>query len=120
MAQVVYSFWGKKERHFLLQLKAISYSATKSAQISRRHWSPLILGLNTHISSANIISGVGNLRPGGHIRPTKQNYPVRSPFTDCSNCMDRLVVLYFINLPSLHPLVLHAYYELLMRKGSVL
>jgi len=38
----------------LLQLKAISFSATLPPQIFRRRWILLIPGLNTHISSVNI------------------------------------------------------------------
>jgi len=64
--------------------------------------------------------GVGNLRPAGQIRPGKRNHPARSPFTQCSNCMARLVVLYFMNLPSLQHLVLYTYEELLMRNRTVL
>jgi len=52
-------------------------------------------------------------------RPAKQNHPALSPFTTCSNCMARLVVLYFMNLP-LQCLVLHAYEELLKRNRTVL
>jgi len=48
-------------------------------------------------------AGVGNLRPAKH------NYPPRSHFTNCSNDMARLVVLYFMSLPSLEHLVLHTY-----------
>jgi len=48
-------------------------------------------------------AGVGNLLPA------KQNYRPRSPFTNCSNYMARLVVLYFMSLPSLQHLVLHTY-----------
>ena len=65
-------------------------------------------------------TGVGNLRPTDRIRPAKQNNPARNPFTTCSNCMARLAVIYFRNLPSLRFLVLHAYEELLMRNGTVL
>jgi len=45
----------------------------------------------------------------GSLRPTKQNYPPRSPFTKCSNYMARLAVLYFMSLPSLQHLVLRTY-----------
>jgi len=34
----------------------------------------------------------------GSLRPAKPNYPPRSPFTNCSNYMARLVVLYFMSL----------------------
>jgi len=44
-----------------------------------------------------------------NLRPAKQNYPPRSPFANCSNYMTRLVVLYFMSLPSLQHLVLHTY-----------
>jgi len=54
-------------------------------------------------------AGVGNLQPTGRIRPTKKNYPARTPFTNCSSYMARLVVLYFMSLPSLQRLVLHTY-----------
>jgi len=30
------------------------------------------------------------------------NHPARSPFVNCSNSMARVMVLYFMNLPSLH------------------
>jgi len=56
--------------------------------------------------------GVGNLRPASWIRPAKQNYPARTPFTNCSNYMASLVVLYFMSLPSLQHLVLHTYEKL--------
>jgi len=46
-------------------------------------------------------SGVGNIGPAGRFRPAKQNHPAHSLFTKCSTCMVRLVVLCFINLPSL-------------------
>ena len=41
----------------------------------------------------------------GQIQPAKQNHLTCSPFTNCSNCMARLVVLHFMNLPSLQHLV---------------
>ena len=44
----------------------------------------------------------------GNLLPANQNYPPR-PFTNCSNYMARLVVLYFMSLPSLQDLVLHTY-----------
>ena len=50
-------------------------------------------------------AGISNLRPA------KQNYLVRSPFTNCSNHMARIVVLYFMSLPSLQHLVLRTYEE---------
>jgi len=46
--------------------------------------------------------GVGSLGPAGRIRPV-------APLPNCSNCMARLVVLYFMNLPSLQLLVWHTY-----------
>ena len=46
-------------------------------------------------------TGVGKIRPAGRFRPVKQNHLAHSPFTKCSTCMVRLVVLCFINLPSL-------------------
>jgi len=60
--------------------------------------------------NALFIAGVGNLRS------VKQNHPARRPFTNCSNCMDRLVVLYFMNLPSLQHLLFHTYEEILYEK----
>ena len=56
----------------------------------------------------------------GNLRPAKQNHPARSPFTNCSHCMARLVVLYFMSLRSLQILVLYTYEELLMRNRTVL
>jgi len=38
-------------------------------------------------------TGVGNLRLAGRFRPTKQNHPARSPFTNCINVTAHLVVL---------------------------
>jgi len=52
-AGCLYFFGQKRTPIVLLQLKMISCSAAQSSQIFRRHCSPLILGLNTHISSAN-------------------------------------------------------------------
>jgi len=45
----------------------------------------------------------------GNLRPAKQNHPARSPYTNCSHCMARLVVLYFMSLRSLQILVLYTY-----------
>jgi len=56
----------------------------------------------------------------GNLWPAKQHHPARSPFTNCSNCMARPVLLYFMNLPSLQLLVSHTYEGLLMRKRTVL
>jgi len=53
-------------------------------------------------------------------RAGKQNHAARSPFTNCSNCMARLVVLHFMNLSSSQLFVLHTYEELLMRNHTVL
>jgi len=44
-------------------------------------------------------TGVGNL--------PKRNQQAGSPFTNCSNCMPRLMLLYFMNLPSWRHCVLH-------------
>ena len=52
-------------------------------------------------SSIYSIPGVGNLRPAGRIWPAKQNHPARSPFTNRSKFMAYLMVLHFVNLPSL-------------------
>jgi len=41
--------------------------------------------------------GVGNLRPACRMRPAKKNHPARSPFTNCSKVMARVVVLSFVN-----------------------
>jgi len=38
-------------------------------------------------------AGVGNLRAGSGYRPTKQNHPARSPFTNCINVTAHLMVL---------------------------
>jgi len=48
-------------------------------------------------------AGISNLRPAKH------NHPPRSPFTNYSNDMARLVVLCFMSLSSLEHLVLHTY-----------
>jgi len=56
----------------------------------------------------SLTAGIGNLQPAGRIWPAKQNHPARSPFTNCSNCMTRLLVLHFMTVPSLQLLVLHA------------
>jgi len=56
----------------------------------------------------------------GPIRLAKQNHPARCPFTNCSNCMVRLVVLYIMKLPSLQLLLLHTYEELRVRNRTVL
>jgi len=61
----------------------------------------------------SFLTGIGNLRPAGRIRLAKQNHSARSPFTNCSNCMARLVVLYFKNLHSL-------YYTLFVRMRNYL
>jgi len=53
-AGCLYFFGQKRTPIVLLQLKVISCSAAWSPQIFSRHCSPLMLGLNTHISSANI------------------------------------------------------------------
>jgi len=55
-----------------------------------------------------------------NLQSAKQNHPVSSPVTNCSNCMAPLVLLYLINLPSMQHLVLHTYEEQLMRKRTVL
>jgi len=39
-----------------------------------------------------VTTGVGNLRPAGRIRPAV-------PLANCSNCMARLVAVYFMNRP---------------------
>jgi len=56
-------------------------------------------------------TGVGNLRPAGGIRHAKQNHPACRPFTNCGNCIARLLVLYVMNLPSLQ-LLFHIFEEL--------
>jgi len=61
-------------------------------------------------------TGVGNLWSAGWIGPTKHNPLAHSTFTNCSNCMAHLVVLYFMNLPSLQHLVLHTYINVLSVK----
>jgi len=62
------------------------------------------------------ITGVGNPRPAGLIRPVKQNNLARL-VPNCSNCVARLVVLYFMNLPSLQIPVFHSYVEILPDAG---
>jgi len=47
------------------------------------------------------------------------NHPAVRPFTNCSNCMTRLAVLYFMNVPSLQLRLLLTYEELLMRNCTV-
>jgi len=50
--------------------------------------------------------------------PSKTIRPA-APFTNCSDCMSLLVVLYFMNLLSSQQLVLHSYEELLIRNRAV-
>ena len=70
------------------------------------------LVLNFHLTVCK--AGVGNLRPA------KQNHPACSPLANSSNCMARLVAIYFMNSPSLPLLVLNTYEELFIGNRTVL
>ena len=58
-------------------------------------------------------------QPGVH-NLAEQNQATRSPSTNGSNCMARLLVLYFMNLHSSQVLALHACERRLTRKRTVL
>ena len=60
---------------------------------------------------ASFTARAGNLGPAGRIRSV-------AALPNCSNCMARLVALYFMNLPSLQILVLNTYEEVLTRNST--
>jgi len=45
-----------------------------------------------NMMATNLLSRGNNLRPAGQVRPSKQNNPACSPFTNCSNCSTREVL----------------------------
>ena len=48
------------------------------------------------------------------------SHPAHSPFTNCSNFVAHVMVLHFINLPSLQLLALYTYEEQILRNRTVL